>query len=300
MKLKKPTLPIQAPFNMTKYLKSCFYFVPLVFALPSTAATTAIDDFSSLNLTGGSGDWINTWTNAVSPSSSNTISRSAATGALVATRGGTGTATNTVGSVSRQYTATTSVLLTISFDFTIGSFPTAGASGTGTVAQDRFELYGGSSRQGGVDASNSWMILGGQNLTGLQSGLGANWIFHNGKATGNFENGAAGENSLIDSGISLVLGNTYRFTILDNPSTASYIASVDNLNDLAGAFTTGSLGYRGAAAANPHIHFGARLSNATDTAGFTVDDVSIVPEPSSLLLSSIGVFALFRRRRPQR
>lgn len=82
---------------------------------------------------------------------------------------------------------------------------------------------------------------------------------------------------MVDSGIALVLGNTYRFTILDDPSTGTYIASVDNLDDPAGAFTTGSLGYRGLAGANPHIHFAARVSNSGDTAGFTVDNVSIVP-----------------------
>ena len=99
-----PTLPIKTPFNMTKYLKNCFYFAPLVFALPATAETFAIDDFSSLNLTGGSGDWIGNWTNAVS---GGTISTSAATGALVATRAGTGA--GNVGSVSRQFTANTSI-----------------------------------------------------------------------------------------------------------------------------------------------------------------------------------------------
>lgn len=282
---------LHLPFNMTKYLKNCFYFAPLVFALPATAATTAIDDFSSGFPASGSGDWIGDWANATSNAN---FSTSAASGALVATT--TSTTTNSgLASVSRRYTANTSDILTISFDFTIDSFPTAGASGGGTAQQDRFELFGGSARAAGVTGTNSWLILGGQNLTGLKAGLGANWIFHNGAGNTNFI-GA----DLVDSGIPLVLGDTYRFTILDDPSTGTYIASVGNLANMAGVFTTGSLGYRGAAAADPFIHFGARMSNNGDTAGFTVDNVSIVPEPSSLLLSSVGIFALFRRRRAQR
>jgi hypothetical protein len=159
---------------------------------------------------------------------------------------------------------------TIFFDFTIGSFPTAGGT---NAHQDRFELFGASSRQAGVSGLSSWLILGGENLTFLRPGLGANWTFYNGAGDGAAFNGA----NLVDSGIALVLGNTYRFTILDDPSTGTYIASVDNLDDPAGAFTTGSLGYRGLAGANPHIHFAARVSNSGDTAGFTVDNVSIVP-----------------------
>ncbi len=124
MKLNPPTLPIKTPFNMTKYRENLFRLWLLWFSLlPATAETTAIDDFSSLNLTGGSGDWIGNWTNAVS---GGTISTSAATGALVATRAGTGA--GNVGSVSRQFTANTSDILTISFDFTIGSFPTVGGT----------------------------------------------------------------------------------------------------------------------------------------------------------------------------
>jgi methionine-rich copper-binding protein CopC len=165
---------------------------------------------------------------------------------------------------------------TIFFDFTIGSFPTAG----GNAAQDRFQLFGGSARAGGVSGTSSWLILGGEDLTGLQAGLGANWTFYNGTGDGGAFVGA----NLVDSGIPLVLGNTYRFTILDDPSTASYTASVYNLNDPAGAFTTtGSLGYRGLAVANPHIHFGASMNNSGDTAGFTVDNVSIVPVAPALV-----------------
>ncbi len=112
------------------------------------------------------------------------------------------------------------------------------------------------------------------------AGLGSNWGFYNGLRNGTFDN----SKSLVNSGIPLVLGNTYRFTILDDPSTGTYIASVDNLDDAAAAFTSGSLGYRVAAAAvNPHIHFGARLSTSGDTAGFTVDNVSIVPVAPALV-----------------
>jgi autotransporter-associated beta strand protein len=244
----------------------------LLTALPATADTTAIDDFSSGFPASGSGDWINSWTNATSTAS--IPSRSAASGALVVTTTGTG-ASGGVASVSRQYTANTLDIPTIFFDFTIGSFPTAG----GTAQQDRFELFGGSSRQPGVSGSASWLILGGQNLSFFKPGLGANWGFYNGAGDGAAFNGA----NLVDSGIPLVLGNTYRFTIFDDPSTGTYIASVDNLDDPAGAFTTGSLGYRGAALADPHIHFAARVSNSGDTAGFTVDNVSIVPVAPALV-----------------
>lgn len=198
--------------------------------------------------------------------------------------------------VGRQYSANTTDTLTISFDFTIDDFATSGISG----AQDRFALFGSSAAAGGSTNNNSWLIFGGQDISGLDGSLpadGGNWKFHNGTKGGNLENGGSGENSFINSGIALVLGDTYRFTVLDDPSAENYIVSVDNLDDAAAGFTSGTLGYRASAGTNPFINFGARISANNDTAGFTIDNVSIVPEPSSMLLSCFGALALFRRRR---
>ncbi|MGB6220209.1 thrombospondin type 3 repeat-containing protein [Haloferula sp.] len=238
----------------------------LALTLQAGGATSATDDFSSGNLSTGTGDWIGSW----STSGSGTITTSAATSALVVNR--TATFNNNAMSVHRQYTANTTDPVQLSFDFTIDAFPTAG----GNAVQDRFELFGGSAASGGTTGTNSWMLFGGQDLSGLDSNLsGGNWAFHDGDGSGNFENGDSGENNMVDSGIALVLGNTYRFTISTDPATGTYTASVDNLGDAAAGFTSGTLGYRSSVAADPYLQFGTRLSVTGDTAAFTVDNVSI-------------------------
>ncbi|MGB6220207.1 sulfatase-like hydrolase/transferase [Haloferula sp.] len=240
----------------------------LALTLQAGGATSATDIFGSRNLSGGSGNWLTDWTT----SGNGTLTPSATSAALVVTRN-SDTTTNSSSSIHRRYAGNLTDPLRISFDFTIDAFPTAGGV---DAVRDRFELFGGSAASGGTTSTNSWMILGGQNLAALDTTIaGDNWIFHDGQGNGNFEKGGAGENNLVDSGIPLVLGNTYRFTILEDPSTGTHVISVDNLSDGAAAFTSASLGHRGAASTDPYIHFGARMSDSSESAGFTVDHVSI-------------------------
>ncbi|MGB6220205.1 hypothetical protein [Haloferula sp.] len=257
---------------MKKQIPTCLVAAVLTLPLTSHAETYATDFFSCKTLLDGSGDWLNNWQ---SSGVSGVITTSTSTSSLAVTR--EATAVNNAQAINRRYAGDLIDPVQISFDFTINEFPTAG----GNAAQDRFELYGGSAAAGGTTTTNSWMFFGGQDLTGLDAGLaGGNWAFHNGTGGGNFENGVGGENSLIDSGIALVLGATYRFTILTDPANGTYVVSVDNLDDAAAGFTSGTLGYRGAASVNPHLQFGTRLSDIGDTAGFTVDNI-VISSPSA-------------------
>jgi hypothetical protein len=248
-------------------------------------ATSAMDDFSSGTLNGGTGDWLTDWTvgNGDVPDTS--------TFALPFRR--TSAGLNTAGAVRRQYASDLTSPVSLSFDFTIDQFPTAG----GNANQDRFAIMGNPVATNGSTSTNTYLILGGENLSGFQAGVANNWVFHDGAGDGVFQNGGAGENALVSSGIALVLDHTYRFTIFDDPANSAYRVSVDDLDTAAPAFTSGVLGYRSTSTANPFLNFGIRTSSLNDSGGFTVDNVVIIPEPSSVLLSGLGLLLVFRRQR---
>lgn len=257
------------------------------------SATIAEDDFSTGILIGGTGDWVTNWATNINGS---TLTADPSSFALEVDL--TATAANGRGSVYRRFADDNSAVRTITFDYTIDEFPTTG----GIAKRDRFSLSANPAVGATAGSSSSWIVYGGEDLSDFGAGLSNTWLFHNGTGDGTQNDGGAGENDMVDSGITMVVGDTYRFTIVEDPAAGSYVAAVDNLDDVAVGFTSGSLGYRGATFANPYLTFGTRTSDSGDTAGFTLDNVavSVVPEPASLMLLGLGgllAFGLGRRQR---
>jgi len=100
-----------------------------------------------------------------------------------------------------------------------------------------------------------------------------------------------------NTGISVVVGDVYRFTITVNPSSKNYIATVADLT--AGtSYTTTTIAFRNTTAASDgsYLCFGIRddAYNASDTFGFSIDNISItsIPEPSTIAYLVVGVFGL--------
>jgi hypothetical protein len=143
----------------------------------------------------------------------------------------------------------------------------------------------------GVGATSTFQI----NALGLGSGTAPTrtWVFYD----GNQDGGAFNANNYVSSGMALVSGTVYDFSVTLDPSTRTYVGTVSNGIT---TFTSDPLGFRTSAfSANGSVQFGMRQSAGTDNFQFSLDSVQIVPEPSALALAMLGLAGLsLRRRRP--
>jgi hypothetical protein len=143
----------------------------------------------------------------------------------------------------------------------------------------------------GVGANSTFQI----NALGLGSG-GAptrTWAFYD----GNQDGGAFNANNYVSTGMALVSGTVYEFSVTLDPSTRTYVGTVSNGTT---TFVSDPLGFRTSAfSANGSVQFGMRQSTGTDNFQFSLDSIQIVPEPSALGLVLLGLAGFgLRRRRP--
>lgn len=153
-----------------------------------------------------------------------------------------------------------------------------------------------------------------QNAPGVTNGTGPSnlWVISSGATaapTWNFGGLSApdGVNQNFDSGITVVAGHVYSFSLLLDMTEKSYVATVLDLNTSA-SFTTGTIYFRNqGTVTNTALEFGALLAASASTTGqsmtFSVDGISVsnIPEPSTIALLA-GAAALtaglgVRRRR---
>lgn len=108
---------------------------------------------------------------------------------------------------------------------------------------------------------------------------------------------------LVSTGMPIIQGDNYFFSITANPATSLYSLTIDNLDDAAAAVTLTDLGFVGT---NGGVFEGkfltggqiAGLASGTVSLNHSIDSISIVPEPSSFaLLSGVLALSLYRRRR---
>jgi hypothetical protein len=165
-----------------------------------------------------------------------------------------------------------------------------------TSNNDRLFFFGAPSGMNEINSNNTWLIGA---LGGSTGGAVA-------KTFAFYDNPAGGNNSydptrFENTGIAIVVGTVYAFTVNVDPAAGTYSASVtDGTNTYASA-AGDPLGFR-TTTANPAtdtLNFALKLSDTNDQLGFSLDNVSVtVPEPSALALAGciIGV-PLMRRRR---
>lgn len=111
---------------------------------------------------------------------------------------------------------------------------------------------------------------------GASPGVGLNdseWLLYNGASDGGGYNTA----NFVNSGMPVVEGNTYTFTIVSDPVTKKYSGSI---SDGTNTVTWSNLGWRANAPAD-RIAINTRVSDLADTLSYSLDSVLITEAPAS-------------------
>ena len=124
--------------------------------------------------------------------------------------------------------------------------------------------------------------------------LAQTWAFYNGQRNA----GSFDASLFVSTGISLVSGAVYDFSVTLDPSTRSWVGTVSNGVT---SFTSGTLGFRtNAFSAVGTFEAGLRSDGVGGAVTGSLDSISIVPEPGAVALgcvASLLICGLHRRRR---
>jgi len=141
---------------------------------------------------------------------------------------------------------------------------------TFTAFDDRYLMFDASGLQSGPSEAATWMITA-YAAEGDYAGaeVVGQWSFYDGQRDDGAMNGALN----VDTDVDIVAGGVYDFTIVVDPETRSYNATV---SDGVHSFTANDLGWRTSAAdVGGYLHFGTRQSDEIDVRAFSLDDLVI-------------------------
>lgn len=162
---------------------------------------------------------------------------------------------------------------------------------------DYVTLSGGSSAAGNPSSTSSFLIRAYGNTIGTASAF--RWSFYN----GNQDSGGFNANLWVSSTMAVTEGTTYNFLINVNPTARTYSATI---NDGTTSVNSGTMGFRTSAFdGGSFVQFNMRNDIASDTSIISLDNLAVVPEPSTfaslLAVSLVGFLATgyskLRRRR---
>lgn len=145
----------------------------------------------------------------------------------------------------------------------------------------------------GLSSASAWWLRAHAVNTG--SALAGKWAVYNGPRNGTFN--AA---NYIDTGVDFAVGVTYTISINLEPETRDWTMSINGSNGQ--EFISGTLGFRTSAFSPTGILSFFRESAAVGSVtSFSIDNISIIPEPSSFAaLAGLGVLGLAATRRRSR
>jgi len=115
------------------------------------------------------------------------------------------------------------------------------------------------------------------------------WLLYNGASDGATFN----TDNFVNSGMALASGTTYQFIITSDPTTKKYSGSINNGTT---SVNWSNLGWRSVAASDK-LGFNERVSAGSDLISYSLDNISIVPEPGSLALLGMAALPVLLRRR---
>ena len=167
--------------------------------------------------------------------------------------------------VTRRFTTPTNSVYTLSLDLRVDSVPDSG----GTI-----NLSTGSYRSVNTDASNFVQVNGNR---------GGNWTFQAGS---------------VNSGIAMTEGGVYHFQFDVDPVAKSYAVS---LSDGMNTFDSGAISFRNQTDSASTAYFELGAQYGSGAYGFSLDNISLVPEPSTLILAALALLgSAFHGRRWKR
>jgi hypothetical protein len=192
------------------------------------------------------------------------------------------------GAVNRGYTSTgpssadlaTESLHRISFDFRLDS-----DLSTFTETSDQINLFGDSTSRSSTGPKNTWTISAfGAPFFNVQA---RTWAFQNGDTAGTVV-------SMVDSGVPLVPGTVYHFTVIVNPIAKQYTASVsDGMSGAGHSFTSPALVWRGDTpfthTLTTYVEMAAVGSAAGEQIRYSTDAIAIAPMAAADFSGGSGV-----------
>jgi hypothetical protein len=174
--------------------------------------------------------------------------------------------------------------LTLTFDVRIDTL-------TGwNSASDYLTLHAANSTGGtyNVSAASSFIIR----AFGASPAAGKNaneWLLYSGTSDG----GGYSAANFVNSGMALTSGSTYTFSITNDPIAKKYSGSIFNGTT---TVTWSNLGWR-ATTASDRFAINSRVNVGTDVLAYSLDNLTIVPEPTASSLALLTGLALLTRRR---
>jgi hypothetical protein len=227
--------------------------------------TTSVDRYAG---TGGSG-WFAGWSASASngnfTSGPTVVSTTPMNGDgnpnyLAATR--QNSSKSGTGAVGRNYINTGNVLTTaihqIQFDY---RFDTA-LTNFSNVNDKAFAFGDTTSGKTGLGSTNTWVVA----ALGASSGnaVAKKWAFGNGTT------------AWTNTGVSLVSGTVYHFTIIVNPVNKTYSATI---SDGTNTVTVPGLGFRSPVTSSSYVYFGSAADGSSESTAFSLDAIVISHPP---------------------
>lgn len=250
----------------------------LLIGLEPLAAATISDDGDAYPGTIGSG-WTSTWSTKLA--GTYTVTADTSTSSPLSGGGSYITFASspnggTAGTINRSFDSTSSGVdatkaYTISFNYRPDVTPSS-------VGAETYTIFSAGVASASTFSNDYWQI----------AGSNGGWYVYSGNGSGGVTQTA--------TGISVVAGTTYQFTINVDPTTRTWSLF---LSDGTNSFTSLSQNFRITSAnyvvpSNTFLEFGTSVGTSTRDLGFSVDSivVSSVPEPTVTALAGIGLLVL--------
>lgn len=134
--------------------------------------------------------------------------------------------------------------------------------------EDRYQVFAAPAVNDGTNSNSDWIIMGfGGDWGGLP--LAGKWVFFDGAKDG----AAFTASALINTGIPIVAGRTYDFSLTMHPSVREWDATI---SDGTNTYTRTSLGFRrNGSDVGSYLHFGGRANSGGESRPFSIDNVEI-------------------------
>jgi len=305
----------------------------LLVAVLATGAAPATAEMVSADFTAGStttevdgyvgrpGDgWVTAWAEWKSGSATKTVTLRTppgdgtelkeGLGRYLEAKGGQNTAGTGSFTVGRSYKTVdkTPIDWTKKFTirFTVRIDEDVDATGAFTNVEERYQFFDRSNISGVSDTTSAFVISGASKDTSgtvFPAEVAGEWTFFNGLRTGSWD-----ATRSVNTDVAVRTGHVYDFEVVVKPETQSYDAAVRDVTTEPNAAWVRkyNLGWRtSATAVGGYLVFAGRDGQTvsdSDLRMFSLDAVSIVPEPATLLLLIVAgtILAAMRRTTPAR